>query len=48
MSKPTTKECPKCKAKNLALVATLNYKYCVTCNVKVPWHLADNQKPLLY
>ena len=48
MEKITTKECPECKSKNLAIVKTLNYKYCTRCNVKIPWYLEDEQKPLSY
>jgi len=44
--KQTTKFCPQCGTEKLALVRTHNFKYCVVCNLKIPWYLDKDQKPL--
>ena len=45
--KQSTKQCPKCGNKRLAEVRTHNVKYCMKCNVKIPWYLEPGQKTLL-
>ena len=42
----TTKHCPKCGNERLALVRTHNLKYCIKCNIKIPWFLEQGQKPI--
>lgn len=41
----STKSCG-CGNTHLALLRTLNLKYCVDCNNWIPWPLAPGQKPL--
>ena len=44
--KVTTKVCPYCGNKYLVRLTSLNYKWCVDCDSKIPWFLEPNQKPL--
>ena len=39
--------CPKCGSENLALMRTLDLKYCV-CGQWMPWKLKSGQKPVGY
>jgi len=43
----TTKHCPHCGNGALALLRTLNVKYCADCHVRIPWHLEPGQKRVL-
>ena len=44
--KQTTKVCPSCGNKHLALLTTLNKKYCVDCGTWLDWYLEPKQKPV--
>lgn len=44
----TTKVCPYCSSDKLALMATLQKKFCADCSKIIPWNLDKGQKGLIH